>query len=146
LLPVAAAAAAGLCIATTIPLEWGHARIKDRYVKISAPAIEPNTLVVIVGTYPISYLIPFFDPSIRWVGGVNGLINPQQNNLMARRARELIQSHKGPMMVLEAGPKKTPFDEVISSLSLVRTGDCVPMSSNLGGETYRICPTERKQL
>jgi hypothetical protein len=140
--PMVAAATAALCIVTTIPLEWGHSPIRDRYLKISAPPIQPNTLVVIIGTYPISYLVPFFDRSVRWVGGANGLVAPGQNNLLARRARDLIHEHKGPLMVLEAGANEGVATAAMSRLSLARTGDCARVSSNLGGESYRLCPAE----
>lgn len=140
--PMVAAATAALCIVTTLPLEWGHSPIRDRYLTISAPAIPPNTLVVIVGTYPISYLVPFFDRSVRWVGGANGLVSPGQNNLLARRARDLIHEHKGPLMVLEAGANEDVATAAMSRLSLARTGDCARVSSNLGGESYRLCPAE----
>jgi hypothetical protein len=140
--PLVAAATASLCIATTIPLEWGHAPIRDRYVEISAPAIEPNSLVVIIGTYPISYLGTFFDRSVRWVGGANGIVSPEQNNLLARRARDLVHGHQGPLMVLEAGASDAVITAAMSRLSLARTGDCAPVSSNLGGESYRLCSAE----
>ncbi|MGH6824167.1 hypothetical protein [Methyloceanibacter sp.] len=141
--PVVATAVAGLCIATTIPLEWGHAPIRNRYVEISAPTLQPNTLVVIMGTYPISYLVPFFDRSVRWVGGMNGLVNPDQDNLMARRARDLIRGHQGPLMMLEAGAKEANIAKAMARLSLARSaGECAPVSSNLGGESYRLCPVE----
>jgi hypothetical protein len=140
--PLVAAATAGLCIATTIPIEWGHAPVRDRYVEISAPAIKPDSLVVIIGTYPISYLVPFFDRSVRWVGGANGIVSPEQNNLLARRARDLIHGHQGPLMVLEAGASDAVITAAMSRLSLARTGDCAPVSSNLGGESYRLCSAE----
>ena len=129
--PMMAGAITAVCLATTIPLDWGHSPISNRYVKISAPAIPPNTLVIIIGTYPISYLVPFFDRTIRWVGGENGLISPHQTNLMARRARDLIREHDGALMVLEAGAKEDVASAIMSRLSLARTGDCARASSNL---------------
>ena len=34
---------------------------------MQAPALAPNTLVLIVGDDPVSYLVPFMDPSARWL-------------------------------------------------------------------------------
>jgi hypothetical protein len=141
--PVVAGAAAALCIATTIPLEWGHARFNKRYVEVTAPQLDPNTLVVIVGRDPVSYFIPFLDPNIRWVSVDNSLVQLGQRNLLVARARDLIHAHRKPLMALQAGVKDDDFARTLAQLSLVpRAETCASLSSNLGPEQYRLCPIE----
>ena len=96
-----------------------------------------------VGRAPISYVIPFIDPHFRWVSVMNNLISPDRNTLFSRRAREIIQSHRGPMMALQAGADDETLAKLLTQLSLVRrAGDCAPLYSNLGPERYRLCPVE----
>jgi hypothetical protein len=139
--PVMGVAAAGLCIATTVPLDWGHAPFRDRYIEVNAPALAPDTLVVIVGADPVSYFIPFLNRKVRWVSLMNNLLRPDQDNLLMRRARELIKEHRGPLMMLQAGASEADSDATLSRLSLVRgPGECGYLSSNLVAERYAICP------
>jgi hypothetical protein len=141
--PVVAGAVAALCIATTIPLDWGHAPFNKRYIEVTAPPLGPDTLVVMVGRAPISYVIPFVDPGVRWISVMNNLISPDLDTLLARRGREIIESHRGPTMALQAGVKDEEFAKVLAQLSLVpSSGDCAPLFSNLGEERYQLCPVE----
>lgn len=142
--PVLAALAAVLCIVTTIPQEWGHSAFKKRYLEVAAPTFQPDTLVVIVGGHPVAYFIPFVDPNVRWVSVLSNLLRPEQDNLLMRRARDLIQGHRGPLMVLQAGASDADIAKVLASLSLVPgPGDCAPLYSNLAKEHYDLCPVER---
>ncbi len=141
--PVLAALAAVLCLVTTIPQEWGRARISERYLEITAPRLKPNTLVVIVGGEPVAYFIPFIDQNVTWVSVMSNFLRPGQDNLFMRRARDLIRNHDGPLLTLQAGAKDDAFAKVLSSFSLVpASGNCEPLYSNLGRERYRLCPVQ----
>jgi hypothetical protein len=141
--PVLAGAAAGLCIVMTSPCEWGHAPFRDSYVKVTAPTLKPNTVVVIVGGDPVAYFIPFFDHKVRWASVMNNFLRPEQSNLLVRRARDLVNKHRGQLMVLEAGATEAEMAETLSRLSLARsTGECSVVWSNLGEQRYRLCPAE----
>ena len=142
--PVLAVLAAAVCIVTTIPQEWGHSSFKKRYLEVTAPTFQPDTLVVIVGDNPVAYFIPFVDPNVRWVNVLSNFLRPEQENLLMRRARDLIQAHRGPLLVLRAGATDADLAKVLASFSLVPgSGDCAPLYSNLAKGRYELCPVER---
>jgi hypothetical protein len=139
--PVLCFAVAALCMVTTIPLEWGHADFSDRYIKVNAPAIAPDTLVVLVEGSPVAHIIPFVDPKVRWVNVMDWFLHPEQHNLLRRRARDLIQQHSGPLLMLQGGATTAEIDQVLSSVSLAREpGKCASISSNLEEKEYALCP------
>ena len=139
--PVLCFAVAVLCMATTIPLDWGHAAFSDRYIKVNAPAIAPDTLVVLIEGSSAAHMIPFVDPKVRWISVMNWFLYPEQHNLLIQRARDLIQEHSGPLLMLQGEATTAESDRALSSLSLTREpGKCASISSNLDGKQYALCP------
>ncbi len=142
---LAVVAAVG-CVASTKPLDWGHSAFAGgRYIEVAPTALPPDALVVLTSTEPIAHIIPFFDRGVRWVSVYSNILRPSQTNGLVTKARQLIQSHMGPIYALEAGsvPAATT-DGVLKEVSLVRSdGACVPLASNLTGETYKFCPVRR---
>jgi hypothetical protein len=140
-LTVAAAGAAFACIATTVPLEWGHGAFGDRYVEVSAPVLPPDTVVVLVGDEPVSYLIPFMGLDTIWLGLSNNFLRPDQRNLLVRREHDLISSHKDRLMVLKTGAPPDLHSAVLSAFDLaVDNGNCKSIYSNLNSQPYQLCP------
>jgi hypothetical protein len=137
---------AALCVATTVPMEFGHIPFGDRYVEIRGPNLQPDTLVVIPNGIPVSYLIPFFDRNVRWVSVKSNFLEPNQRNLLMQRARALINDHLGPLMMIQADSDSTSNDDVMSQLSLARDGKCASIWSNIDPDQYTICPVIRRML
>jgi hypothetical protein len=134
-------AAAGLSIGTTIPLEWGHAAFRDRYFAVRGPAIAPDTLVIIIGVDPVAYLAPFFDRQVRWVGVENSFLNLDKRNLLMQRVQDLIQEHRGPLLMLQAGARDEDVEAALSRFSLARgPGECESIWSNFREGHYSMCP------
>ena len=141
--PLLLATALG-CWVTTKPLEWGHTGFRDRYVEVQAPALAPNTLVLVVGDDPVSYLVPFMNPSARWLSLDNNFLNPTQDNKLVGREREIIAGHRGPMVVLA---ETAAADRVSSDLSAyglsVDLSACGKVMSSLGGQAFDLCTVRR---
>ncbi len=137
-------AAAVSCWATTKPLEWGHAAFRDRYVEVQAPALAPNTLVLIVGDDPVSYLVPFMDPSARWLSLDNNFLNPTQGNRLVERERDTIAAHRGPMAVLAEGAAGDRVSSTLSAYGLSPDlAACGKVTSSLGGQVFDLCAVRR---
>jgi hypothetical protein len=135
-----AVAAAVACMVTTVPLEWGHRPFGNRYVEVSAPTLPSDTLVVLVGDEPVSYLIPFMSPDIVWVGLLNNFLSPDQQNLLIRRERDLLSSHKDNLMVLKTGTAPEVVSEVLAAFGLAaEEGNCKSISTNLNDQPYQLC-------
>jgi hypothetical protein len=137
---LAAVAAAVACMVTTVPLEWGHRPFGNRYVEVSAPTLPSDTLVVLVGDEPVSYLIPFMSPDIIWVGLLNNFLSPDQQNLLVRRERDLISSHKDHLMVLKSGTAPEVVSKVLAAFGLAaEDGNCKSIFTNLNDQPYKLC-------
>ncbi len=145
-MPILVAAAAIACWIAEKPLEWGHAPFSARYIDVSAPPIAPDAVALIVGDAPVSYIIPFLNPHIRWLSLRNNFLAPQQSNLLVKRERDVIAAHSGSIVVLEAGSSPQEVTATLAAYGLTEdTESCGTVSSNLGAETYRLCPAHRGQ-
>ena len=132
------------CWATTKPLEWGHTAFRDRYVEVQAPALAPNTLVLIVGDDPVSYLVPFMDPSARWLSLDNNFLNPTQGNQLVERERDAIANHRGPMAVLAEAAAEDRVSATLSAYGLsADLTRCGKVTSSLGGQVFDLCAVRR---
>lgn len=139
-LPALSIAATTACLVTTAPLDWGHTPFRDHYVEVSAPPLPHDALVLIVGTDPVSYLLPFMDPGAVWISLQNNFLRADENGLLVRRERDLVANHQGPLMVLDAGVTPASLAATLSAFGLTTDlGTCVDLSSNLGAETHRLC-------
>jgi hypothetical protein len=64
----AAVTVAVVCLVTTIPFAIPRAQWGERYISVSGPDLDPDTLAVIASDQEAaSFLIPFFDPRVRWI-------------------------------------------------------------------------------
>lgn len=132
---------------TTNPLEWGHIPFRDHYLEISAPRIEPGTMVLNVGNNPVAFLIPFLDPGVRWLSLDNNLLRPEQGNALVARERSLIAGQHGPILVLHAVASSTEVNTILAAYGLVENpNQCQNILSNLGSETYALCAASRQWL
>jgi hypothetical protein len=131
---------------STEPLEWGHKPFGPRYIDVTAPDLSPDSLVIAMGDYPVSFVIPFFNPKIRFVGMRNNLLQPNQNNLLAAQVKAIIKNHYGPIFVLES-PTVSQDELTLSDkeLALTRThGECLPVGTNLETEPLLLCPVKKR--
>ncbi len=137
----AAVGAAFVCMLTTVPLEWGHTPLGSKYVEVSAPALPPDTVVILAEDEPWSYLIPFMSPDIIWVSLCNNFLSPDQGNLLVRRGRDLVSSHRDRLMVLQTGARPEVVSQVLAELDLAADNEnCKSISSNLNDQPYQLCP------
>jgi hypothetical protein len=135
-----------VCVVTTVPFDLSRTRWGERYILISGPELDPGTLVVIAtDREPASFLVPFFDPRVRWIRTRSNLIPPNGKGLLVDRARSLIAGHQGPMVSVEI--TEVPLasrDSILGELLLERTGEpCKPINTNLTELHYVLCPIRR---
>jgi hypothetical protein len=127
-------------------LDFGHGPFARRYIDVNAPALEPDSLVIIVGDEPVSFVIPFLNPKARFIGIRNNMLQPTQKNLLVDRAKDLINSHRGPLFTLEGSEvsnDERTFTYKQLALSRMRD-DCLPIKTNLEPRPLLLCPIERK--
>jgi hypothetical protein len=122
--------------------DWGHAQFANKYIDVTAPYVDPGSLVVVVGDEPVSFVIPFFDSAVRFVSINNNLLKSNQNNLLVERARTLISEQQGPLFSLEEGEGGTEESKkAYGQIGLIRgEGTCITIRNNLQTAPLLLCP------
>jgi len=152
-----------LLLAASADHPWRGERPWNRdLMAVRVPAIPPDSMVVLAGTAPMSYLIPAFPMQTRFVrisladgfgpAASGGITAVDSNALLATRARDAVRSHQGGLFVLyglTAGTRATEgavVDETLRRLKLrLIPSSCQPVVPNLRYErqSFRLCGLAR---
>ncbi len=130
-----------LAIATTTTVypDWGRRQYGDRYVDVHVPPLPPNSVVLIATDDPVSYFIPFAEPTARYVGIENNYLRLSQDNRLASKVKEVMRAAGRPKFVLDVDGAK--LDGLLRQLGLTLGGSaCLPIRSNLEGHNLSLCP------
>lgn len=145
--PRARALAAGvmiaLVVATAEPADWGRIPWTEKWVMATPPKLaDPDrTLVLITGHEPLSYLIPFFPPGVRFLRIHSGFTGPYEPTVRFNvEMHRIVGEHRGPRYVLY-NPNEARFaEEHLEAYGLIidRTA-CQSVPSNIGYLPYLFC-------
>jgi hypothetical protein len=120
-------------VATTRPADWGRIAWDQDLYGVQAPTIEPDALVIMVGTAPTAFLIPFFPPQVPFIradGFFTELINREQG--LFRIGTERIRRHAGALYLIYRGDDGPRAEEVAARLGLVRSSPtCGPVDNRI---------------
>jgi hypothetical protein len=77
------------------PLSWGRVKWSDPYISVSNTSIidDPNSLVIMLGYTPMSFVIPHFNPKIRFVR-LGQMVKVSEKNLYYRMIQKLIRNNE----------------------------------------------------
>jgi hypothetical protein len=90
----------------TWPANFGRYTFADRYVATRPIDLAPDTMVVIAGWAPLSYMVGSFPPGtplVRIQSNMHGFAD--RPNGMDARARRRVEDHQGPLELLVAEPE-----------------------------------------
>lgn len=136
-----------LCVVATVtvqPSNWGRLPWDQSWFGVKVPTITSpeKTMILMVSSEPISYLIPFFDNDIRFVR-IEGNFNPLfRDTLFEREMISAINSHAGEFLML--APEGTPANNVaiLSRYGFKpETTSCQPFASRWQG--FKLCRLKR---
>lgn len=134
----------GLLCATTVYPDWGRAPADSpRAVAVGVPRLPPNALVILLDGAPMAYVAAFEPPSVRFVGANNNLVQPGQDSGLNHQVEAAIREAGGPLWGLEYPPAQGMDDATLSYYHLHRSGPCLPVLSNIDGNSLRLCPLAR---
>jgi len=93
----------------------GHLKWGSEWFGVTAPplAAPTETIVLIMGRKPISYVIPFFPSEVRFIRLVSTFNT--ENTRFAEEIRDVIKQHNGPFLVLLKG-ELSPEDRTVLAL------------------------------
>ncbi len=144
----ATAALLGALVLTTIPGDWQRVPWEDNAVPVDVPAIAhpEQTLVLLSGREPLSFLIPAFPRSMRFYRIESNFEFPDDpDDGFYKVFRDAVRKHQGPVASLHSVAEQPGAARKLAvyGLELVMPS-CRPVSSPLGGEVrYAFCLTRR---
>jgi hypothetical protein len=92
-----------LWLVTIKPGNWGRVNWSSDYFGVQPPSLSDpaNTMVLMTGVEPYSYVIPFFPKPVRFVRIESYFTGPTETpNGFDRRMQELISGHQGPLYIM----------------------------------------------
>ncbi len=140
---LAVASTLALVVVTVEPVDWGRIPWTEKWVMATAPKLaDPDrTIVLITGHEPLSYLIPFFPPSVRFLRIHSGFTGPYEPTMRFNvEMHRIVGEHRGPRYILY-NPNEARFaDEHLDAYGLIIDWTaCQPVPSNIGYLPYLFC-------
>ncbi|EHJ45940.1 hypothetical protein DFW101_3656 (plasmid) [Solidesulfovibrio carbinoliphilus subsp. oakridgensis] len=140
----AMACLAALLLATTRYPDWGRLPFGDTVMDARVPALPPESTVFLLNDEGLAYVIPFFDPRVRFVALQNNLIKPGQDNLLRRQALSLVRHLPEPLFAIDSRTGDPPVEQTLREHGLERLDDtCAPIRYNGRETTLRLCQVRR---
>jgi hypothetical protein len=141
----AAVAVLALAAATTVYFDWGRGHYDDRYVDVRVPPLPPDSVVLVATRQPVSYFIPFAEPSARFLGIENNYLELSQTNRLAMEVKRIMRSPGAPKFIINVGAfDRAKLDGLLARFDLHLNGrPCQPIESNLAtadDQALSLCP------
>ena len=137
-----------LLCASTRPASWIRFPFTDRAVEVDAPRINDpdHSLVLLAGHEPLSFLIPAFPESMRFLRIDSTFTNPDQTGVPFNKVmKEQIDAHKGPFLALFIPIEKHDVIKRLGNDGIELIEDaCLTVTSPIGAGPYSLCPAERR--
>ena len=121
-------------LVTYSPLNWGRANWSNPYLLVDTSRLSPSSksVVVILGSSPIAYAIPFFPPGMRFIRP-EGNLNLTDQTLFMQEIKGLLKKTRGGdfFVLYDRGENIDP-SEGISKLGIdAKMQECFSLSSNI---------------
>jgi len=99
---VALAAVTAAIVACMRPADYGRIPWGPRYFTVEVPRYEnpEKTLILMAHNRPRAYLVPFFQPEIRFLGLVSNLTKAYSTTRFQDEMRAIIRDHDGPILLM----------------------------------------------
>jgi hypothetical protein len=114
------ALALGLIVVSTRPADWGRIAWGEELYGVRVPPIESGSLVVMAGTAPTAFLIPFFPPDIPFIRADGFYTDRESLNYgLYRIGADRIRRHAGAIYLLFRADEQASAGDVTARLRLV---------------------------
>jgi hypothetical protein len=131
--------------AQTTYLQWGRLhRYGINTIEVFPPTIEDNALVIMTSGRPLSYIIPFFKSSIKFVSPQSNFLSPTTYNfLLQKQVNAIVNEWEGPMYALVPSGYNFANDSALTAYSLkvdyLAQGGCQAIISNIEYPPPQLC-------
>lgn len=128
-----------LWLITLKPGNWGRVSWGADYFGVQPPSLtDPaNTMVIMTGVEPFSYVIPFFPEPVRFVRIESYFTGPSESpNGFDLRMQELIAGHQGPLYILYRSNEAQSGKIALQYFNLeIRHNQCQQMNPHIENRT-----------
>ncbi len=129
-------------IATTRPASWWRVDFGPEWFTVTAPAIEPQALVLLTSDEPMAYVLPFLPADARFAGIDNSINRPWFDTRLHQSIARAVREHRGPLYALSY--PATTGDQAIRTYGLVRTEEnCAKITTNMSTSPLSLCRLAR---
>lgn len=134
-------------VATTLPGNWLRVPWEDKAIEATIPPVESpeNTVVLLAGHEPLSFLIPLFPKEMRFYRIDSTFTLPPSDEVGFRKVfRDAIASAPGPIRSLHIVTEEADVERKLADYGLrLDKASCQGITSPIGADTYRFCLTTR---
>jgi hypothetical protein len=136
---------------TTTYIDWGRgehpaagirpARYGDKYIDVHVPQLPLNSVVLVATQEPVSYFIPFAEPSAQFLGIENNYLELSQHNRLASEVKRIMGTPGRPKFILSVGDfDGASLNSQLRQFNLHLSAEpCLPIQSNLEDEPLSLC-------
>jgi hypothetical protein len=125
---------------TTHYFNWGRTTFGSAYIEVHAPRLPSDSRLLVIGGAPVSYVVPFINPSVRVLAINNNYLGLAQHNRLVEALRRAVQNATTRFLLfpteVDAEMIKTALDDL--ALKFVPSS-CQPVEANIADRTIRIC-------
>jgi len=144
----AAAGLLGAVVLATVPGDWMRVPWRERAVEVEGVAelsLPANTLVLISGYEPMSYLIPAFPKSLRFYRIGSNFILPADPEIGFRKIfRDAIRDNPGPIASMHVATERPQTVKTLPGYGLaLDLPSCRPLASPVSPTDYAFCLARR---
>ncbi len=109
-----------LIIVTMSPINWGRVAWGQNYFDVRIPPLENinHTIVIMADNEPLSYIIPFFPKSTRFVSVKNNFMRPSSKTLLQDKIRNILQKSANSKYLLYKGKSHEDYDSILKFYNL----------------------------
>ena len=136
-----------LWLVTLKPGTWGRVPWSSDYFGVHPPPLtDPaNTMVLMTGVEPFSYVIPFFPEPVRFIRIESYFTGPSEtSNGFDRRMRQLVEGHHGPLYIMYRSNEEKGSKAALQHFNLrIKQDACQQMTPDIedrSSDPFYFCP------
>ena len=140
-----------LIIVTLQPGNWSRRPWSSDYFGVQVPLIDKpaDTIVVAVGHDPMSYLVPFFPPQVRFLRIQSYMTGPSSHpNALDRLMKSIVGDHIGPLFLIYRSHEEEIAINALQAYGLLlNKSDCskfTPHIEPIREDPFCFCPVMKK--
>jgi hypothetical protein len=136
---------------TTIYPDWGRGehpsagirpgRYAEKYIDVRVPKIPANSVVLMATADPVSYFIPYAEPTARYLGIENDFLMLSQGNKLVAEVRRRMGEAGVAKFVVRV--EDDAMNDLLAKFGLkLSASPCQPIRSNLEEHKLALCRVE----